>query len=308
MPLGVFFALLSYSIYSCGDAITKSFSGQLGVFEIGFVANLFALVPAMLAKRPHEKWRCAFQLASPWLLHVRGVMAVASSISIVYAFVTIPLAEAYAIAFTTPLFLSLLSVLVLKERISPSRWLLVGLSFVGVMIVVRPGFRELQPGHLAALFSAATSAASTTLLRMVSGKESRLSIIAMNGAYQLGGNGIFLLFTFSMLGWFDLLRLAAIGLFGGVAQLLVIAALQRAPASHVAPAQYVQILWAVSFGSLFYAEFPDSIGICGLVVVTLAGLATIFADGARTRVAGRWSEFRARRGGPKFTEVEGPEI
>jgi len=308
MPLGVVFALLSYSLYSCGDAITKSFTGQLSVFEIGLFANLFALVPPALAKPKGEKWRHAFRLTHPWLLHLRGIFAVASSIAITYSFVTIPLAEAYSIAFLTPLFITLLSVVVLKEKVPWTRWLFVSLSFVGVMIVVRPGFRELHPGHLTAVLSAVASAASTTILRLVAGKESRLSIIAMNGVWQLAGNGVFLIFTFTMIGWPELLRLAGIGIFGGIAQLLVIAALRIAPASHVGPTQYVQILWAVTFGSLFYREFPDAIGVAGLVVVILSGVANATADGARARVAGRWSEFRARKGGPKFTEVEGPEL
>jgi drug/metabolite transporter (DMT)-like permease len=308
MPLGVVFALLSYSLYSCGDAITKSFTGQLSVFEIGFFANLFALVPPALAKPKGEHWRHAFRLTHPRLLNLRGVFSVTSSICITYAFVTIPLAEAYSIAFLTPLFITLLSVFVLKEKVPLRRWVFVALSFIGVMIVVRPGFRELHPGHFAAVLSAVASAASTTILRIVAGKESKLSIIAMNGAYQLAGNGIFLAFGFTLIGWDQLLRLMGIGFFGGIAQLVVIAALRLAPASHVAPTQYVQILWAVTFGSLFYREFPDAIGLVGLVVVVLSGVANATADGARARVAGRWSEFRARKGGPKFTEVEGPEL
>jgi drug/metabolite transporter (DMT)-like permease len=308
MPLGVILALLSYSIYSCGDAIVKSLSGQLSVFEIGFFANLIALVPAVFAKRPGEHWRQAFKLSHPWLLHVRGVVALVSSVAITYSFTTIPLAEAYSIAFLQPLFISLMSVILLKEQVKPARWFLIALSFAGVLVVVRPGFRELHLGHLTALIAAFAGGTSTTLLRMVSGKETRLSVIAMNGAYQLTGNGVLMLFAFTMLSWPEFFRLAAIGLLGGTGQLIIIAALKQSPASRVAPIQYVQILWAILFGTVFYAEFPDFVGILGLIVVVLAGISTIFADGARTRIAGRWSEFRARKGGPKFTEVEGPEI
>jgi len=308
MPFGVLIALLSYSLYSCGDALVKSFTGQLGVFEIGFFANIFALVPAVFAKRPGEHWRQAFRLSNPWLLHIRGVAALISSVAITYSFTTIPLAEAYSIAFLQPLFISLMSVILLKEQVNPTRWVLIALSFVGVLVVVRPGFRELHLGHLTALIAAFAGGTSTTLLRMVSGRETRLSVIAMNGAYQIAGNGVLMLFAFSMLTWPQFGRLAAIGLLGGTAQLLIIAALNRAPASRIAPIQYVQLLWAIAFGALFYAEFPDFVGILGLIVVVLAGIATIFADGARTRIAGRWSEFRARKEGPKFTEVEGPEI
>jgi drug/metabolite transporter (DMT)-like permease len=308
MPLGVAFALLSYSLYSCGDALTKSFSGEISVFEIGFFTNLFALLPAVFAKRPGEHWRHAFRLGNPKLLHIRGAIAVVSSLSITYSFTTIPLAEAYSIAFLTPLFITVLSVIVLKETVSIERWLLVGLSFVGVVIVVRPGFRDLHWGHLTALVSAFMSAGSTTILRVVSGKEQRLSIVAMNGLYQIVCSGILMTFGFVVLPPLELARLACIGLLGGTAQLIIIAALKMAPASHVGPAQYVQILWAVIFGSVFYREFPDQIGIVGLIVVVIAGIATMFSDGARVRIAGRWSEFRARKGGPKFTEVEPPEI
>ena len=73
MPLGVILALLSYSIYSCGDAIVKSFSGQLSVFEIGFFANAFALVPAIFAKRPGEHWRQSAQHRKPAFRFARAV-------------------------------------------------------------------------------------------------------------------------------------------------------------------------------------------------------------------------------------------
>jgi len=308
MPLGVVLSLISYALYSCGDALVKSFSGALDVFEISFFANVFAIVPAVFAKPKGEHWRQAFKLNAPWLMHIRGVTAVISSLMITYSFTHIPLAEAYSIAFLNPVFITLLSVIVLKERVQPERWALIALSFIGVLIVVRPGFRELHWGHLTALISAVAGAASTTILRVVSGREKKLSIVAMNGAYQVGVSGLLMLFTFKLMTPFEFSRLLAIGLLGGTAQLFIITALQRSPASRIAPLQYSQMVWAVFFGAVFYYEYPDHVGVMGLGVVVMAGLATIFADGARTRIAGRWSEFRARREGPKFTEVEGPEI
>ena len=309
MPVGVLFALLSYTLYSFGDAMTKAFSGQFSVFEINFFINIFAIVPGMLTKGGDTRWRDTFRLNSPWLMHLRSLAYTLATLGFVYALITIPIAEAYSLAFLAPLFVTLLSVLVLKENVSPTRWMLVALSFVGVLIVVRPGFRELQLGHLAAVFSAFNVAAATTILRVLSGKERQFSIIAMNGAYQLVVCGVLMLiFGFAALGWFDLLRLAIIGLLGGAAQILVIRGLQTAPASQVGPTQYVQILWAVIFGAVFYHEFPDQLGYVGLALLVAAGVATIFSDGAQARIAGRWSEFRARRDGPKFTEVDGPEI
>lgn len=309
MPLGVLLALLSYTLYSFGDAMTKAFSGQLSVFEINFFINVFAVVPAMLTKPVDTKWRDTFKLSSPRLMHLRSLAYTLATMGFIYALTTIPIAEAYSLAFLAPLFVTLLSVVVLKEHVSPMRWLLVALSFIGVLIVVRPGFRELQLGHFAAVFSAFNVAAATTILRVLSGKEKQLSIIAMNGAYQLVFCGVLMFVVgFGALGWFDLARLAIIGLLGGMAQILVIRGLQTASASQVGPTQYVQILWAVIFGAVFYHEFPDQLGYVGLALLVAAGVATIFSDGAQARIAGRWSEFRARREGPKFTGMDGPEI
>ena len=160
-------------------------------------------------------------------MHLRGITALISSLAITYSFTTIPLAEAYSIAFLNPVFITLLSALILKEKVTVDRWFLVALSFAGVLVVVRPGFRELHWGHLTALASAFAGATSTTILRVVSGRESKLSIVAMNGAYQIIGAGILMAFTFVMLSPFQLFRLLCIGMLGGTAQLFIITALQR---------------------------------------------------------------------------------
>lgn len=106
----------------------------------------------------------------------------------------------------------------------------------------------------------------------------------------------------------EVLRLAAVGLIGGIAQLLIVRAMRRTPASHVGPTQYVQIVWAIALGALFYHENQDAIGYAGLALIILAGIATIFSDGAQARIVGRWIEFRARRNEPEVNPVEGPDI
>ena len=84
-------------------------------------------------------------------------------------------------------------------------------------------------------------------------------------------------------------------------------AVAMTPASHIGPTQYVQILWAVALGAIFFSETPDAIGYLGLAILVAAGIATVFSDGAQARIMGRWSEFRARRGEPQ-TPIEGPDL
>lgn len=79
---------------------------------------------------------------------------------------------------------------------------------------------------------------------------------------------------------------------GGFAQILIIRAVARTPASHIGPTQYVQILWAVALGAVFFNETPDAIGYIGLAILVIAG---------------RWTEYRARRGEPQ-PPIDGPDF
>ena len=144
----------------------------LSVYEIAFFTTLFSLVPAILTTPKGENWLTFWQVKHPRLVHLRGLSGVIGNLCIIYAFVTIPLAEAYSIAFLAPIFIVAISVVVLKETVSLQRWLFLGASFVGVLLVVRPGFRDLHPGTFAAVVAAVAGAVTTTVLaaRVARGK------------------------------------------------------------------------------------------------------------------------------------------
>ncbi len=165
MPLGVLFALSAYALYSCCDAIIKGFGSHLGVHEIAFFSALFSLLPAIFTKPKGEHWRHMFRVKHPWLVHLRSVSGLLGNLCIIIAFISIPLAEAYSLAFLAPIFIVILSIMLLGERVSWHRLVLLTASFCGVLLVVRPGFRELHLGHLAAVGAALCSAVTTPVLR-----------------------------------------------------------------------------------------------------------------------------------------------
>jgi drug/metabolite transporter (DMT)-like permease len=310
MPIGVLLALLAYSTYSVGDSIIKSVgTGSMSVFELGVFINLFALISAPFARTRGDRWAEIFRYRHPVLMNARAFLYTVATILFTYSVTSIPLAETYSLAFLAPLFLTFLSAVVLKEKVPVSRALLVALSFVGVLIVVRPGFREIGLGHIAALGCAITAASSNTILRIISNRERQVSIIVLNGVYQIVLNAGLMLFSgFVVPTLADLVLLAVVGLLYGTAQILFIRGMARAPASHIGPTQYVQILWGVVIGAIFFGEHQDLVGYTGLVLLVVAGVATIFSDGAQARISGRWAEFRARRGEPVNNRVEGPDL
>jgi drug/metabolite transporter (DMT)-like permease len=310
MPVGVIYALVAYSVYSGGDAIIKGFGQDLSVFEIGFFVALFGLLPAAFAKPKGERWRDSFKLRHPVLVHLRSFTGVTSSILVTVSFTTIPFAETYSLVFLMPLFITIMSVFILKERVDLTRWTMLALGFAGVMLVVRPGFRELEFGHLTALLCAVFGASTTTILRVIAPSEQRVSLIALPALYLIVATAVLMAPTFVMPTPQQFGLLAASGSMVGMGHILLIAATRNAPASQVAPIQYVQIVWAIGLGAFFYLEYPDLLAYIGLAVVVLSGLVNVFVDGARTRIAGRFAEYRARRSASPtdITEVQGPEI
>lgn len=310
MPIGVLLGLLCYSLYSISDGITKSFTGgTVSAFEINFFINLFSLVALPFARTGSDRWRDSFKFSHPVLMHARALLYTAATLLFYFAVTHIPLAETYSLAFLAPLFITFLSAVALREKVTVTRWVLVAMSFVGVLIVVRPGFRELGLGHLAVTLCAVCAASSNTILRVISTRERQTSIILLNGAYQLVVSGALMPTAgFVLPSAIEFLRLAVGGCLSGFALILIVRAMQRAPASHVGPTQYVQILWAVVIGALFYSENQDAVGYGGLALLVVAGIATIFSDGAQARIAGRWAEFRARRGEPAIHPLEGPDL
>lgn len=310
MPVGVFYAVVAYSVYSCGDAIIKGFGQDLSVFEIGFFIAVFGLIPAAFAKPAGERWRDSFRLKHPLLVHLRSFTGVASAILVTVSFTTIPFAETYSLVFMMPLFITVMSVLFLKEKVDVIRWAMLALGFLGVMLVVRPGFRELEFGHLTALLCAVFGASTTTILRVIAPTEKRVSLIVLPALYVIVINAVLMVPGFVMPTPQQFGLLAASGSMVGMGHILLIAATRNAPASQVAPIQYVQIVWAIGLGAFFYFEYPDYLAYIGLAVVVLSGLVNVFIDGARTRIAGRFAEYRARRPGSPtdITEVQGPEI
>jgi drug/metabolite transporter (DMT)-like permease len=298
MPLGVALALLSYSVYSISDSVVKGFgTGSLSAFEISFFVSLFALVALPFARSAGDNWRDIFRLRHPWLTNARALLQTTAALCFVVALTHIPFAETYSLVFLIPLFMTLLSVVALKERVSVARWILVAASFVGVLIVVRPGFNQLGIGHVAAIACAFAAAASNVILRIVSGGERHTSILALTGLYQVIIAGALMVFVgFVVPSPYDLLRLAIGGSLSGAGALLLIRGMQHSPASQIGPTNYVQIIWAVVLGALFYRETQDAIGYVGLALIIVAGVATVLSDGIQARIVDRWAEFRARRG------------
>jgi drug/metabolite transporter (DMT)-like permease len=292
---GVLLALLAYATFSWGDALIKGIGGGLPVFEIGFFITLFAGVPILFTRPKEERWRDFWRMKRPWAVQARALSGISAGILGIVAFTTIPFAEAYALIFLSPLFVTLLSMLVLKEKIGPWRWFAIFAGLAGVMLVVRPGFRELHLGHFAAMGVAFLAALTIILLRSLAGQERRTAILGFMILYGLVINGVLAATVgFVMPSPREWLMLAGGGALAGFGQILLLAATRYAPANQIAPTHYSQIVWAVVVGAIFFSEYPDLLAIFGLAALAAAGLLTWMRERIRLGAA-RWNPFFRNR-------------
>ncbi|RWM09627.1 MAG: DMT family transporter [Mesorhizobium sp.] len=295
MPNGILLALIAYASYSCSDAVIKSLGGQFTVFEIGFFTTLFAGCFLFFTRPAGERWRDFWRTRRPWAVQARAWAGIASGVLSVYAFTTIPLAEVYALIFLAPLFVTILSTVILKEKVGPWRWLAVVAGFAGVMLVVRPGFRELHLGHLAAFAIAFLAATSVILMRSLAQQEKRTTMLGVLIGYGLVFNGLGAAATsFTVPDAKQLVWLVMAGAFTACGQLLQLLAAKYAPANRIAPTHYSQIVWAVVLGSLFFQEYPDMLTLVGLAVLGASGLLTMVREEVRLGTV-RWNPFARTR-------------
>jgi drug/metabolite transporter (DMT)-like permease len=277
MPVGVILAFLAYASFSVADALIKVTGPTMSVFEIAFFTTSLSIIPAVLTKRG-ERWRDIYKLRHPWLVHLRCATAISGTACVMFAFTHIPFADVYAIGFLTPIIVTLLGVVVLREHVAVHRWLLLIISFLGVVLVIRPGVRDLQLGHLAIFCSVFFGGITTIILRHVAPKERRVSLVGLQVLYSALFNGVLMIPTFVIPSPEQLAVFLGIGLLGGTGGLLLIAAARRTPANLVAPVQYSQLIWAIVFGALFFGEYPDYVAVIGLVIVLAAGLANVLTE------------------------------
>lgn len=280
---GVLLGFMAFAAYALSDAFVKSLRGSLPAYEAVFIGAALGLTALPFIKGGGDRWREVLLAQRQGLWVVRAVASAVGSIAAVIAFTALPMAEAFALIFLLPIFVTILSVLVLKEHVGWRRWSAVVAGFIGVLVVLRPGFRVLGAGHLAAVVCGLAGAISMIALRLAGPHEKRISLY---GAGILGSmliTGALMLADFRWPQPGQWLLLLGYGLLAALGSVLLMLATQKAPANHVAPTQYSQMLWAVLLGYVFFHDRLDWPMAIGIAIILGAGLFTFVREDKVTR-------------------------
>ena len=275
--IGTSLGLLAFGLYSVSDTSLKWLGAGLHPMQILFFSCLFAL-PLILAyaitSDPHQ----ALRPRHPRLTLLRAVLTVGNSFVVIHAFGALPLAQAYAIFFTMPLFIALLAVPLLGERLDPVTGGAIVLGLLGVLVALQPGRMPLSWAHLAALAGALSGALNSILIRRTR-DESYLVLVLYPMAAQVLVAGAVLPFVHVPMQGRDLAVTALQALTGVAGTVAFIAAYRRATAATVAPMQYSQIIWATILGFLIFGERPGVMTGIGICLIIGAGMVVLLRQG-----------------------------
>jgi drug/metabolite transporter (DMT)-like permease len=274
---GLGLGALAFGLFSLMDATVKWLSASYPVPQILVCNALFALVPvAVMAVRRGGLPQLRTRRLGLHLL--RGLLGTTAGFLAFYAFSRLPLADAYAIIFATPLLITALSVPILGEAVGWRRWSAVLVGFIGVLIMLRPGIAPIGAGNLAALGAACASACAVLLVRKLSVTETTASIAFYSNVTAVLLTGALFAPSFVLPSLSDLALMATSGLIGGTALLVLIAAYRRSPAALVAPFQYSQMLWAILLGGLIWGDLPEPVTLLGASIVAASGLFILYRE------------------------------
>ena len=204
---------------------------------------------------------------------VRGAVLIGSSVCFFSALKYLPLAEATALNYTSPILVTLMAGWFLGERLTIPRLAFVVAGMVGMLLVVRPGTEVLAPAALFALGAATLYATFQILTRTLAGEDVMVLLMypAIVGAAVLSLTVPFI----HDQTWYpirDVLLFVAMGIMGFVGHLFFIHAFQRASASSIAPFTYTQLVWSTLAGWVVFGSFPDAFALCGIIIIAASGV------------------------------------
>lgn len=254
------------------DTITKFTTRLYPVPVLVWARYLVQLVAMVLWLGPSMRTSLFHTRRLP-LQMVRGVLLLCSSLLFVSALRALPLADATAINYSTPVLVVVLAVLMLRERMTRARIAFVAAGIAGMLLIVQPGSDVFHGASLYAIGAACCYGFYQILTRVLAGENPRVLLFypAVLGTLVMS----LLAPGFDwppFMPWQHVVLIVIGGLFGTMGHFLFILAFRHAPASALTPFTYMQLVWATLLGWLVYNEFPDAFTLIGMGVIAVSGL------------------------------------
>jgi drug/metabolite transporter (DMT)-like permease len=282
----VLLKVLAALLFAMMSVLVRWLGVRYPVGQVVFFRSAFAILPVVIIYAWRRELMAAIRIGRP-LHHLgRGLTAVGAMFCNFSALARLPVVDATAISFVSPLITVALSAIFLKERVRIYRWTAVIVGFVGVLVMLSPHLDIDRSAANAVAIAGATfgligalfSALSTVQTRSLARSETTSSIVFYFSLICAFAGLVTLPFGWLMPTWQELAALIAMGIFGGLAHIFLTESYRLAEASLVAPFDYTSMLWALILGYVVFSELPDALVFVGAAIIAAAGLFVIWRE------------------------------
>ena len=283
--------------------IIKWISGKYPVHEIVLIRSSFAIIPLLVIARLEGGFHL-LRTTHFVLQIIRAFLMFASFMTYYLALAALPLAETVSLFFSAPLFITILSVTVLEEKVELGGWLAVLAGFLGVIMMLKPGSKMINPAAFLALFSAFLYSTGSILTRRLGQTASGvalafypiityilfstivgIAVIHKTAAQQSHPSVAFLFRRWQVPDGGDLFLLILLGLIAALGFYFLSQAYRLAPPSAIAPFEYTAVPLSVVLGFIFWKDIPGPQSIIGIVLIVGSGL---YIFGSKKLLANRY--------------------
>jgi len=266
------FSVLSFVIM---DVLIKKLTNNFPTNEIIFFRCLFGLIPVIFM----VYWTKSSIKTSKIKLHIyRALVASLAMFAFFKSFYLLPLAEVSSISFASIMITTILAIYLLNEEVGLRRWVAIFVGFIGILIILRPGSNIFNFYMLLPLLGATALSVAIIIMKTVlkfdkpptcSFYMHSLVVLIMLGT---------LFFNFTTPSYKQLFLLFCMGFIGGIAQILATNAYRISDVSILAPIDYSSIIWAITFGIIFFSDYPNLYIILGSLIVVISTYYIIYRE------------------------------
>ncbi len=251
-------------------ALIKATSGQVHTLQLVFIRSVAAVV--ILLPLVAHSGIASLRTRRLGTHFLRGAVSALGNVGIFYAFINLPLAEATTYAFTKPLFLTVMAVLLLSERVDRRRWLATLVGFFGILVILRPGMEAVQPAALAAIGAAVCAAGVIVLIKKLAATENATAVLFYASLFSLIATAPGAAVVWQSPPMWDVAVVSAVALCAIGSQYFNFRAMRIAEASAVIPFDYFRLPFAGLLGFALFGEVPDVYTVVGAVFIIGATL------------------------------------
>jgi S-adenosylmethionine uptake transporter len=272
---GIGLASAGYACFALQDATVKWLVASYSVPQILFLRSVVIVAMCLVFARVTGATPFWKSRNLTWLV-LRAVVLLGAWLCYYAAARSLGLAEMTTLYFVAPILVVVLSIVVLREKVTPARWLAVIAGFAGVLVVADPSQRpDLLPAFLV-LIAALLWALSVVMVRVISRNDSTFSVMAVSSlffAVVCGAMQPFVWHSPDLTGWVLIIGFSIASAFG---QYLVYEGFRYAPASALAPVEYTGLVWAFFYGYLIWADVPSIKVFAGAALIVSASLGLVW--------------------------------